>query len=29
MFSEIGFQVTTAIDVICIGRDELCGTISK
>ena len=29
MFSEPGFQVTTAIDVFCIRRDELCGTMSK
>ena len=29
MFSETGLQVTAAIDVICIGRDELCGTMSK
>ena len=29
MFSEAGLQVTAAIDVICIGRDELCGTMSK
>lgn len=29
MFLETGLQVTPAIDVICIGRDELCGTMSK